>query len=95
MRNREPQMCAVDSRREEPRYVDAVEYVADLPQEVPTDQNNNTNSTPRRSTKSMKGQRTEILFQNETFEAILNNPAASNQDQLLPYHAALHTDHKT
>ena len=88
-------MCDVDSRRGEPRYVDAVEHVADLPQEVPTEQTHTTTFTPRRSTRSMKGQRTEILFQNETFEAILNNPAASHQDQLLSYHAALHTDHET
>ena len=43
----------------------------------------------------MKGQRTETLFQNEIFEASLNNPAASHQDQVLSYHAALDTNHET
>ena len=90
-----PQMCAANSRRGEPRYVDAVEHVADLPPEVPTDHTQTTTFTPQRSTRPMKGQRTETLFQNEVFEASLNNPTASHQDQLLSYHAALQTDHET
>ena len=66
MGNREPQMCAADSRHGEPRYVVAVEHVADLTPEIPTDQTqpfpvpSSTTFTPRRSTRSMKGQHTEM-----------------------------------
>ena len=95
MRNREPQKCAGDSRRGESRYVDAAEHIADLPPEVFTDRTHTTTFTPRRNNRSMNGQRTETLSQNEDFEASLNNPAASHQNQLLSYHAALKTDHET
>ena len=95
MRNREPKICAADSRRGESRYVNAVEHVADLPPDDLTDQTQTTTFTPRRSTRSMKGQWTEVLFQNEVFEASLNDSAASHQDQLLSYNAALQIDHET
>ena len=40
-------------------------------------------------------QRTETLFQNEVFNASLNNPLVTYQEQTLAYHAALETDYET
>ena len=84
------------------KYVDAVEFVADLPLDPHTVSSlislpvlPPSTFTPRRSSRSMKGKHTETLFQNEVFQASLSNPAGSHQNQVLSYHDALQTDHET
>ena len=88
----------------EPKYVDAVDFVTDLPTETPTPTALISSSLPmlpsptpipRRSSRSMKGQRTEALCQNTVFHAGLNNTVVSHQDQLLSYHAVLQIDYET
>jgi len=88
------------SSSKEPKYVDAVEFVSDLPLILPQPSpipSPLPSPAPvlRRSNRANLRQRTEPMFQHEVFNASLQTPSCSYQHQTLAYHAALHTDYDT